>query len=202
MNISIEKIRQEATPWLLLLQKYYQGHLCNLDNETWDKVIQALKAEPTSSLPKIQEGMNLLLGTDSRTRQDMKYDFNRLFIGPDKLQAPPYESCYLNPERILMQAETLRVRSKYKEAGLEISHKNVEPDDFMGFELEFLLFLISSNQESHHSLIPQFLENHLFVWYKPHLEDIRSNSQHPVCLGIALIMEGIMEYFNTSINQV
>ena len=85
MNISIEKIRQEATPWLLLLQKYYQGHLCNLDNETWDKVIQALKAEPTSSLPKIQEGMNLLLGTDSRTRQDMKYDFNRLFIGPDKL---------------------------------------------------------------------------------------------------------------------
>jgi len=44
-------------------------------------VIQALKAEPTSSLPKIQEGMNLLLGTDSRTRQDMKYDFNRLLIG-------------------------------------------------------------------------------------------------------------------------
>ena len=202
MNNSIRQIRQETTPWILLLQKYYQGHLCNLDGSTWEEIVQALQAEPSSAMARIAEGLKVLAETDGAQRQEMKYDFNRLFVGPDVLKAPPYESCYLNPERTLMQGETMRVRAKYREAGLEIARKNVEPDDFMGFELEFLLYLISSESEAHHKLIPRFMQEHLLVWYRPHVAAVRSGSRHPICLAMALILEGIMEHFDTIINHV
>lgn len=202
MKNSIQQLQQEMTPWILLLQKYYQGHLCTLDSATWEEIIQALQAEPTATMTAMAEALEVLAATEEFQRQEMKYDFNNLFIGPDILKAPPYESCYLNPERTLMQTETMRVRAKYREAGLEVAKKNVEPDDFIGFELEFLLFLLSSESETHHNLIPQFMKEHLLVWYKPHLEAIRNNTQHPICLSMARILEGIMEYFNTMINHV
>ena len=121
MKNSIQQIQQEMTPWILLLQKYYQGHLCNLDTATWEEIIQALQAEPTATMAPMAEALEALAATNESQKQEMKYDFNSLFIGPDVLKAPPYESCYLNPERTLMQAETLRVRAKYREAGLEIA---------------------------------------------------------------------------------
>ena len=119
MKNSIQQIQQEMTPWILLLQKYYQGHLCTLDSATWEEIIRALQAEPTATMTAMAEALEVLAATEEFQRQEMKYDFNNLFIGPDILKAPPYESCYLNPERTLMQTETMRVRAKYREAGLE-----------------------------------------------------------------------------------
>src|SRR5690606_18008417 len=40
----------------------------------------------------------------------LRWDYTRLFIGPDRLPAPPWESAYLTEERLLFQEPTLEVR--------------------------------------------------------------------------------------------
>ena len=76
MKNSIQQIQQEMTPWILLLQKYYQGHLCNLDSATWEEIIQALQAEPTATMTAMAEALEVLAATEEFQRQEMKYDFN------------------------------------------------------------------------------------------------------------------------------
>jgi len=68
-------------------------------------------------------------------------EFHRLFIGPAALVAPPFESVYRSPEQCLMQEETLRVRSFYRQHGLTLPADLHEPDDHLGYELEFYTHL-------------------------------------------------------------
>ncbi len=201
MENDIRQLRTELTPWLLLLQKYYQGHLCKLGNSKWNEIIGALEESISPEWPGIEESYLLIRDAGCDRQADMQYDFNRLFIGPDVLQAPPYESCYRNPDKTLMQAETLKVREKYLRAGLAISRKNVEPDDFIGFELEFLLFLLSDESGEMTELTNQFLTEHLLVWYKDHVEAIRENTKHPICLGMAGILEAVMMKLETILSN-
>lgn len=201
MEKDLRQLRAELTPWLLLLQKYYQGHLCKLGNSKWNEILQALQEDFPQGMPKVKKGFAMILEAGQERQADMQYDFNRMFIGPDTLLAPPYESCYRNPDKTLMQAETLQVRAKYLEAGLQISKKNVEPDDFIAFELEFLLFLLSENSEKTTALAEKFLNEHLLVWYGDHVEAIRQNTTHPICLGMALVLEGVMEKFKATLSS-
>ena len=48
----------------------------------------------------------------------LRWDYTRLFIGPDRLPAPPWESAYLTEERLLFQEPTLEVRRAYRKYGL------------------------------------------------------------------------------------
>ncbi|MGN0307880.1 MAG: molecular chaperone [Lachnospiraceae bacterium] len=201
MEKELNMLREEVIPWLLLLQKYYQGNFCKLDNSEWEEVLRALGEAIPEGMPNVKKGFDLLLQAEPSKRQDMQYDFNRLFIGPDTLLAPPYESIYRNPEKTLMQAETLRVRAKYLEAGLEISRKNVEPDDFIAFELEFLLFLLSEDSSEKRELAVRFLREHILVWYADHVKAIRENTEHPICLAMAMILEGVMEKFDAVLSM-
>jgi putative dimethyl sulfoxide reductase chaperone len=74
--------------------------------------------------------------------QETKLEYNRLFVGPDILPAPPWESIYVDPEHLLFGEATLQVREIYREFGLQSIHGNHEPDDHIALELEFLSHLI------------------------------------------------------------
>ncbi|WP_019850409.1 molecular chaperone [Desulfitobacterium sp. PCE1] len=69
-------------------------------------------------------------------------DYNRLFVGPNHLLAPPWESVYLTEERLTFDRITLDVREFYGRHGLEFILINKEPDDHFGVELEFMAELI------------------------------------------------------------
>lgn len=188
----LKRVCVELTPWILLLQKYYQGHLTNIEFSKWQEIIEALKAEPLIK-DKIELGFIALEEATKTDFEEMKYSFNQLFIGPDKLLAPPYESCYRNPDRLVLQEETMQVRRIYKRAGVQISSMNVESDDFIAFELEFILLLFSDLSDEKLEILHDFLEQHLFVWYFDHILDIRKGTDNPICLGMADILEGVMQ---------
>lgn len=64
-----------------------------------------------------------------------------LFVGPDHLPAPPWESCYREGSRALFQATTLEVRKAYFEDGLlPEGYPNVA-DDHLAIELDYLAAL-------------------------------------------------------------
>ena len=106
---------------------------------------------------------------------DLESDFNRLFVGPGKPLAPPWESYYLSRDHLLFQEETLAVREAYRRFGLEAVSLHSEPDDSLSLELSFMAELCGRCGEA---LNPgpgggqaevleaqrQFLASHLLRW--------------------------------------
>lgn len=68
---------------------------------------------------------------------EVEYDFNRLFVGPAAVPAPPYASAYLE-EPTLMGSPALKVREAYRTLGLQVPDQGSTPDDHIAFELDAL----------------------------------------------------------------
>lgn len=65
-----------------------------------------------------------------------EFAFNRLFVGPGALQAPPFASVYLDAEPQVMGRTTLMVRSIYDAAGLASPWQGTLPEDHLSLELD------------------------------------------------------------------
>lgn len=99
--------------------------------------------------PEVEEGLGLVrqweasLETKSLTEvvRELRLDYTRLFMGPGKVLAPPWESVYRTEERLLFREPTMQVREFYRRHGLEVPRLNREPDDHFGLELAFMAVL-------------------------------------------------------------
>jgi len=137
-------------------------------------------------------------GLSAGTMASMDWDaaefvFNKLFVGPKSLQAPPYASYYLEPEPQLMGASTLKVRRLYEMAGLISPLQGHLPCDHLGVELDAALGMISmanhSQADEPRALWRYFLNYHLKVWVPLFLEQTRqANDGHP---AVDLALSGL-----------
>jgi TorA maturation chaperone TorD len=186
-----------------VLNSYY-------NSELWEKqkwagvgyvVKEFLKVKYSS---RLHEGLALLENITEEDITKASCEFNRLFVGPGKLLAPPYESSYRNPNGLLMQEETFKVREFYKKAGLAVAEANNQPDDHLALELELGCYLLMewlksikalSQMDSYYyeRLYHEFLQNHLQQWIFTHCDDVIKSSNTNICRGMALILKGLME---------
>ena len=72
----------------------------------------------------------------------LRTDYTALFVGLDRVAAPPWESVYLSRDHLIFDVQTLEVRDAYARFGLQIPKLDREPDDHIGFELLFLSHLM------------------------------------------------------------
>ena len=161
--------------------------------------------------PDVQAGMALLGGWHQESAEGLtdeqfealRDDYTRLFIGPGKVLAPPWESPYIQKERVIFQAETLKVREWYQRYGLESAKKYREPDDHIGLELAFAAHLASlglnalerNDQGEFENLIAaqkQFLIEHPLKWVGGWSKLIDENARTDFFKGIALITKGVL----------
>ncbi|AKN31986.1 dehydrogenase [Clostridium carboxidivorans P7] len=137
--------------------------------------------------------------------EELHWDYTRMFIGPYKLPAPPWESAYLNDERLLFQKETMEVRDMYVKYSFISENYLYEPDDHIGLELDFMSKLIElsieayekSDEEKFLKVIKDeefFLSNHLLKWCNGFSEDIINNSNTNFYKGIAKVLSGYLEF--------
>lgn len=102
-------------------------------------------------------------------------DFAKLFVGPDKLLAPPWESVYRTHERVLFGKCTLDVRRAYRDAGYIPEGYPHVADDHIALELGFMGLLaerslaasrINASADFREGLRKQhdFLSEHLALW--------------------------------------
>jgi TorA maturation chaperone TorD len=130
-------------------------------------------------------------------------DFARLFVGPGRLQAPPWESVHRSRERLLFEAETFQVREWYARYGLEAPRLNREPDDHIGLELEFLATLaeraITALEEDRPedagelvSAHQGFLAEHVLPWAPALMDLIRENAETSFLQGVAELGTGAL----------
>lgn len=179
----------------MFLQKFYSEQLNRISKPTWHNLITFLKEETEIfKEEKIKHGLKLLSQFTDNDLLELEYDFNRLFVGPNKLEASPYESSYLNMEKAVMQSETLAVRRFYEMVGLEVANKNVDPDDHLALELEFICYLLehSFDDDQFTLLYEKFLVRHLFKWIEAHVELVREKTTNTIIIGISYLMEGLI----------
>ncbi len=139
----------------------------------------------------------------SQASQEVQLEFTSLFIGPGEPKAPPWESVYRTPEKLLFGWPTLQVREAYRQDGFEIKRKYQMPEDHMGLELMFLATvsnalaktMINENQSSTPLMIERqmdFISNHPLTWIEDFFNDANSNDSIGFYSGLIELIWGIL----------
>lgn len=153
----------------------FAGDLRNLLGECPDSEIAAA-LDALDACGADLEGLDLVAA-----RLVLEVDYNRLFVGPSVLLAPPYESFYTTASQTEGQRGVVRgpaeraVRTEYAKHGLAMPEEFVEFPDHIAVELEFLSLLAAheaeawerGDEESARSLQEdqeRFREQHLGRW--------------------------------------
>lgn len=105
---------------------------------------------------------------EAATWLQVEYAFNRLFVGPDAVVAPPVASVWLEAEPRVMGDVTLEVRGLYHALGVNVPDEGTAPDDHLAYELDALLALrwlrrqedSASLRAAHHWLVCE----HMASW--------------------------------------
>jgi TorA maturation chaperone TorD len=144
----------------------------------------------------IQTGIQSLLSNDHSLLPFAQEEYNRLFVGPNALPAPLWESVYLSKEHIMFEKQTLQVRERYRQHDLSFVNGKNEPDDHILIELEFLSYLIeqtilgSTINEKQNYLDNQisFLDDHLLKWCPKFCELLSESTEFEFFKGTAMLL--------------
>jgi putative dimethyl sulfoxide reductase chaperone len=187
--------QEERLLYYQLFYHYYRGDLLQLTTEQWKQVVRIIKEQQNTSLiDKVAQSLQMLEEVNETTIQTFEYDYNRLFVGPNKLLASPFESSYRNFEGNVLQQETLNVRNFYHYVGLQVANEGQIPDDHIRFELEFILHVLSdSTIQGHSQIYKMFLEKHLMKWVFEHCDRIVKNSQNPITYAMAVLLQEFLQ---------
>ncbi len=187
--------QEERLLYYQLFCHYYRGDLHQLSSEQWKQLVRIIKEHKNISLKdEVDKALQMLAEVNDTIIQNFDYDYNRLFVGPNKLFASPYESSYRNYEGNVLQQETLNVRNFYHFAGLQVVNEGQIPDDHIQFELDFILHVLSNPTIQDHSQIyKMFLEKHLMTWVFEHCDRIVKNSLNPITYAMAVLLKEFLQ---------
>lgn len=134
--------------------------------------------------------------------EDLRDDYTRLFIGPDKVLAPPWESVFVKEGRMIFTETTLQVRHWYRKFGLVSEKLYKEPDDHISLEFMFLTHLAgqamraieSGNPENSSQYLAaqkEFCEHHLSRWAIVFFDQLHDYARTDFYRGLARIGKGV-----------
>jgi DMSO reductase family type II enzyme chaperone len=122
--------------------------------------------------------------------------YNRLFVGPGRPQAPPYESFYRDRWGLLMGPPARDVERRYAEAGLAMAPDHRDLPDHVATELGFMAYLALQEAEARdeerrawQERERSFLRDHLSVWLPHFCRRVKEAGQHPFYTALAELTE-------------
>lgn len=135
---------------------------------------------------------------------EVKDEYTRLFIGPTKLVAPPWESVYCGKEGMLFQESTLEVREFYKSFGFLPQGYPRVADDSLALELDFMSRLaakaLEALQTGEEAALKRyvagadlFLTAHLIVWIPKFMEKMTESPSNVLYPQLCLILEDFLK---------
>ncbi|MBL5964818.1 Tat proofreading chaperone DmsD [Lelliottia amnigena] len=116
------------------------------------------------------------------TDETLPEAWQRLFIGPWALPAPPWGSVWLDRESVLFGESTLALRQWMRDNGITFDMPQNEPEDHFGTMLMLAAWL---SEKGHEDACDQLLAWHLLPWSQRFLTVLRENARHPFYVGIA-----------------
>lgn len=137
--------------------------------------------------------------------KNLQQEYQRLFIGPDHLEAPPWESVYLTREKLLYGEPTVQVRNFYQSFGLVCNTNEKEPEDHIGLEFAFMAQLcnkcaekLAQGEQIQTEINGQhrFLQQHILQWVPQFSNDLQEASLQKFFVYLALFTLGWIETDN------
>ncbi|CNK99231.1 Tat proofreading chaperone DmsD [Yersinia aleksiciae] len=107
--------------------------------------------------------------------------WQRLFIGPYALPAPPWGSVYLDKENVLFGDSTIKLRDWMAQQQVEVTLAQQEPEDHFGL----LLMMAAWLAEHQPADLPVLLAEHLLPWGYRYLALLQADANHPFYQGLA-----------------
>lgn len=142
---------------------------------------------------------------EGSSRVDALYaDYMTLFVGPGAPCAAPWESVQTHgDEALVFQQETLDVRERYREFGLQVERLHHEPDDHIGYEIEFVAALARLEADAlaegnateaarAASARAAFLEDHLTRWAPRWAASVLEHAKTDFFRGVAHLVKGFV----------
>jgi len=161
------------------------------------------------------ETLSLLLHAVRDFDQDideLRYEYNNLFIVPGGRYLTPYESVYRGRRTekgkmvlgLLNGPETREVLRFYHAMGYEMDPKKIGPPDYVGTEIEFMSRLISLEKAGRNEADletfrryleaeQRFFEDHLNQWVPALCRLLMERTIHPIYRSIASITVDFLE---------
>lgn len=131
---------------------------------------------------------------------DLVWEYRRLFVGPDRLPAPPWGSVYTDRECVIFGESTLALRTWMRKQGILRTVDENTPEDHIGLMLGLLAFLAQTRPE----LIDEYLTEHLLTWAPHYLDVLEAATTHPFYQGLARLtratLNGIGECRNLTVS--
>ncbi len=102
--------------------------------------------------------------------------FQRLFIGPYALPAPPWGSVWLDKENVLFGHSMMALRHWMRGLGIESHREQNEPDDHIGTLLMLCAWLA---EQEYQQQVDELLAWHILPWSGRFLEVFTAEANHP-----------------------
>lgn len=144
--------------------------LASLREERW---LQEWPFGVQETLARLGRDFAAALSDDDAEAQ-MCAEYQRLFIGPNALEAPPWGSVYLEEEGTLFGDTTLALRSFLEEQGVSLNTGMHEPDDHIGLLLWAAAWLAEHDRPA---AVVMLFDQHLLPWSGRYLERLESAAQ-------------------------
>ena len=134
----------------------------------------------------------------------VKSEYMHLFIGPEKLVAPPWESVYQGEDAMLFQEVTLEVRKVYRAFGMQAAAYQRVPDDSLALELAFMSTLAGraldafragddAGVRTNLNGSAEFLEKHLLRWIPKFLERMTKSPTDWLYPQLSLMLDSFLK---------
>lgn len=128
--------------------------------------------------------------------EELEPEYHRLFVGPGRLPAPPYESVYRDGGTV-MGPSTLEVIRQYRQAGYALDPRAGEPPDHVAAELAFMALLAGEEAVAWEEGDPararrwqqrqrDFLQGHLALWAPELSGRVLEATEAPFYRGLAV----------------
>lgn len=149
---------------------------------------------PLGQRDKVAEAaLQVQQGLQPQQKTALLEEYQRLFIGPHALPAPPWGSVYLDRESVLFGDSTLALRQWMRTQGIQPLQQQREPEDQLGMML-MLAAWVAENQPQQ---LDELLTDHLLPWVPRCLELLAADTRHPFYQGLVqltrLTLEGWQE---------
>lgn len=102
--------------------------------------------------------------------------WQRLFIGPDTLPAPPWGSIWLDRESVLFGDSTLALRQWMRGQAIDVASTQNEPEDHIGTLLLLAAWLVEGGRLAE---CDQLLAWHILPWSGRFLSVFQQQAKHP-----------------------
>ena len=152
---------------------------------------RAVRSETALSLASLDEW---LATADPEAFEVARRDYLEAFVSARHLPAPPWESVYRSPDRLVFQEPAREVFKAYLAAGLGFDGMKQTPSDHISLELAFAAALLveAPTSADARSQLDRFEAEHMTSWMPSFCKDLGGVARTPPYVAVATALPHLL----------